>query len=239
MVAQAIATARAAGITADPGARRQSLRHRAVIRCRPPRGAQSRWVRPRTPAVQKAIDAIPRNDGHRCATRRGQRSRTPGCGSLRPRSARNLLHRLASTNDAIHARMIVRGSKTPATATRCSRCGASTVRTNSDELLTGRRHTHAATHSSKPLRRLMTPLAHRTSGHFRRQPLRHGAVAPHRPQLCAPRQTLRRPRKCLSRAGATVRPQDREHRCPPDPPQRRPVLPRTHPLPWADAWLAL
>jgi len=91
MVAQAIATARAAGITGQILVRGDSAYGtRAVIAACRRAGAQFSLVLTKNTAVQKAIDAIPEMDGPQCAIPARSKIPTPGHGSLMPRSPKSL-----------------------------------------------------------------------------------------------------------------------------------------------------
>jgi hypothetical protein len=90
MVAQAIATARAAGITGQILVRGDSaFGTRAVVAACRRAGAQFSLVLTKNTAVQKAIDAIPEDGWTRCATPARSKIPTLGCGSLMPRSPKS------------------------------------------------------------------------------------------------------------------------------------------------------
>ena len=91
MVAQAIVTARAAGVTGTILVRGDSAYgSRAVTACRRA-GAQFSLVLTKNAAVQKAIDAIERTRGSRCAIPGRSATPIPVRGSLMPRSPKSLI----------------------------------------------------------------------------------------------------------------------------------------------------
>src|ERR671911_2708322 len=152
MVAQAIATARAAGATGKILVRGDSAYgNRAVIRACRRGNAEFSLVMTKNPAITRAIAAIPDTAWTRCATPAPCATPTPQRGSPTPRSPRCPTPPSPPPPTGSPPDWWCAASKMPATPTRCSRSGAST-RSSPTRPGPPRRPTSstAATRSSKP-----------------------------------------------------------------------------------------
>jgi Transposase DDE domain group 1 len=170
MLAQAIATARAAGATGNILVRGDSAYgSRTVVRACLRGKVQFSLVMVKNKAIQRAIDSIGSPRGLRCATRTPSTTPTPGHGSLTPKSPRSLTPRPPPRRTGSPPGWWYAGSKTPATPTRCSRSGAATRSSPTPSCRPPRpTSSTAATPPSKPCFADLIdgPLAHMPSGRF-------------------------------------------------------------------------
>jgi hypothetical protein len=241
MVAQAIATARAAGITGQILVRGDSAYGtRAVIGAARRAGAQFSLVLTKNTAVQKAIDAIPEDGWTPMRYPGAVQDPDTGVWISDAEVAEISYTAFASTKDAITARLIVRRVKDA-----CHRDALFPVWrhhpffTNSDEPLadadiTHRRHAIIETTFADLID---GPLAHMPSGHFGANSawVLCAAIAHNLLRAAA---TLAGPAHAVARA-ATLRRKIVNIAARLTRPQRRPVLHLPTHWPWADAWLAL
>jgi hypothetical protein len=220
MVAQAIATARAAGITGQILVRGDSAYGtRAVIGAARRAGAQFSLVLTKNTAVQKAIDAIPEDGWTPVRYPGAVQDPDTGVWISDAEVAEISYTAFASTKDAITARLIVRRVKDARHRDALFPVWRHhPFFTNSHEPLaeadlTHRRHAIIETTFAGPDR---WPAGTHALGALRRQ-LGLGAVRRRRPQPAARRGNTGRPRT-RRRARRHSAPQDRQHRCSPDPP---------------------
>ena len=241
MVAQAIATARAAGITGQILVRGDSAYGtRAVIGAARRAGAQFSLVLTKNTAVHKAIDAIP-EDGWTPVRYPGA-VQDPDTGSwISDAEVAEISYTaLASTTDAITARLIVRRVKDARHRDALFPVWRyHPFFTNSDEPLadadiTHRRHAIIETTFADLID---GPLAHMPSGHFGANSawVLCAAIAHNLLRAAA---TLAGPAHAVAR-GATLRRKIVNIAARLTRPQRRPVLHLPSHWPWAQAWLAL
>jgi hypothetical protein len=241
MIAQAIATARAAGITGQILVRGDSAYGtRAVVGAARRAGAQFSLVLTKNTAVQKAIDAIP-EDGWTPVRYPGA-VQDPDTGEwISDAEVAEISYTaFASTNEAITARLIVRRVKD----TRHRDALFPVWRhhpffTNSEEPvadadITHRRHAIIETTFADLID---GPLAHMPSGHFGANSawVLCAAIAHNLLRAAA---TLAGPAHAVAR-GATLRRKIINIAARLSRPQRRPVLHLPTHWPWAHAWLAL
>ena len=241
MVAQAIATARAAGITGQILVRGDSAYGtRAVIGAARRAGAQFSLVLTKNTAVQKAIDAIPEDRWTPVRYPGAVQDPDTGVWISDAEVAEISYTALASTNDAITARLIVRRVKDARHRDALFPVWRyHPFFTNSDEPLTDADITHRrhAIIETTFADLIDGPLAHMPSGHFGANSawvlcaaiahnlLRAAATLAGPAHAAARAATLRR--KIVNIAARLTRP------------QRRPVLHLPSHWPWAQAWLAL
>jgi len=241
MIAQAIATARAAGITGQILVRGDSAYGtRAVIGAARRAGAQFSLVLPKNTAVQKAIGAIP-EDGWTPVRYPGA-VHDPDTGEwISDAEVAEISYTaLASTKDAITARLIVRRVKDARHRDALFPVWRHhPFFTNSDEPLadadiTHRRHAIIETTFADLID---GPLAHLPSGHFGANSawVLCAAIAHNLLRAAA---TLAGPAHAVAR-GATLRRKIVNIAARLARPQRRPILHLPSHWPWADAWLAL
>ena len=241
MVAQAIATARAAGASGQILVRGDSAYGtRAVIGAARRAGAQFSLVLTKNTAVQKAIDAIPEEGWTPVRYPGAVQDPDTGLWISDAEVAEISYTALASTKDAITARLIVRRVKDARHRDALFPVWRyHPFFTNSDEPLadadiTHRRHAIIETTFADLID---GPLAHMPSGHFGANSawvlcaaiahnlLRAAATLTDGRHAAARGATLRR--KIVNIAARLTRP------------QRRPVLHLPSHWPWAHAWLAL
>jgi Transposase DDE domain group 1 len=232
MVAQAIATARAAGITGQILVRGDSAYGtRTVIGAARRAGAQFSLVLTKNAAVQKAIDAI--------AEDRWTPVRYPGAVQdpdtgmwISDAEVAEISYTRLRLHQRRHHRAADRApsQRRPSPRRIVPGVAPSPVLHQLRRATHRRRHhppapRHHRNHLRRPDRR---PAGAHALRALRRQ-LGLGAVRRHRPQSAARRRNAGRPRT-RRRARSHSAPQDRQHRCPPDPPstKTRPAL--THPL---------
>ena len=124
MVAQAVATARATGVSGQILVRGDSAYgSRKVVRACRRRHAQFSLVPTRNTAVQRAIDTIAEDAWTPVRYPGAVQDPDTGAWTSDAEVAETTYTAFASTKDAVTARLIVRRVKTPTTRTRCSRCG--------------------------------------------------------------------------------------------------------------------
>jgi hypothetical protein len=241
MVAQAIATARAAGITGQILVRGDSAYGtRAVIGAARRAGAQFSLVLTKNTAVQKAIDAIPEDRWTPVRYPGAVHDPDTGVWISDAEVAEIPYTALASTKDAITARLIVRRVKDARHRDALFPVWRHhPFFTNSDEPLTEADITHRghAIIETTFADLIDGPLAHMPSGHFGANSawVLCAAIAHNLLRAAA---TLAGPAHAAAR-GATLRRKIVNIAARLTRPQRRPVLHLPTHWPWADAWLAL
>ena len=241
MVAQAIATARAAGITGQILVRGDSAYStRAVIGAARRAGAQFSLVLTKNTAVQKAIDAIPEDRWTPVRYPGAVQDPDTGVWISDAEVAEISYTALASTNDAITARLIVRRVKDARHRDALFPVWRyHPFFTNSDEPLTDADITHRrhAIIETTFADLIDGPLAHMPSGHFGANSA-WALCAAIAHNLLRAAATLAGPAHAVAR-GATLRRKIVNIAARLTRPQRRPVLHLPTHWPWADAWLAL
>ena len=241
MVAQAIATARAAGITGQILVRGDSAYGtRAVIGAARRAGAQFSLVLTKNTAVQKAIDAIPEDRWTPVRYPGAVQDPDTGVWISDAEVAEISYTALASTNDAITARLIVRRVKDARHRDALFPVWRyHPFFTNSDEPLTDADITHRrhAIIETTFADLIDGPLAHMPSGHFGANSA-WALCAAIAHNLLRAAATLAGPAHAVAR-GATLRRKIVNIAARLTRPQRRPVLHLPTHWPWADAWLAL
>jgi hypothetical protein len=241
MVAQAIATARAAGITGQILVRGDSAYGtRAVIGAARRAGAQFSLVLTKNTAVQKAIDAIPEDRWTPVRYPGAVQDPDTGVWISDAEVAEISYTALASTNDAITARLIVRRVKDGRHRDALFPVWRyHPFFTNSDEPLTDADITHRrhAIIETTFADLIDGPLAHMPSGHFGANSA-WALCAAIAHNLLRAAATLAGPAHAVAR-GATLRRKIVNIAARLTRPQRRPVLHLPTHWPWADAWLAL
>jgi hypothetical protein len=241
MIAQAIATARAAGITGQILVRGDSAYGtRAVVGAARRAGAQFSLVLTKNTAVQKAIDAIP-EDGWTPVRYPGA-VQDPDTGEwISDAEVAEISYTaFASTNEAITARLIVRRVKDARhrdalfPVWRHHPFFTNSEEPVADADITHRRHAIIETTFADLID---GPLAHMPSGHFGANSawVLCAAIAHNLLRAAA---TLAGPAHAVAR-GATLRRKIINIAARLSRPQRRPVLHLPTHWPWAHAWLAL
>src|SRR5829696_7282766 len=241
MVASAIATARAAGASGQILVRGDSAYGtRAVIGAARRAGAQFSLVLTKNTAVQKAIDAIPEDGWTPVRYPGAVQDPDTGLWISDAEVAEISYTALASTKDAITARLIVRRVKDARHRDALFPVWRyHPFFTNSDEPLTDADITHRrhAIIETTFADLIDGPLAHMPSGHFGANSawVLCAAIAHNLLRAAA---TLAGPAHAAAR-GATLRRQIVNIAARLTRPQRRPVLHLPTHWPWAQAWLAL
>ena len=242
MIAQAIATARAAGASGQILVRGDSAYGtRAVIGAARRAGAQFSLVLTKNTAVQKAIDAIPEEGWTPVRYPGAVQDPDTGLWISDAEVAEISYTALASTKDAITARLIVRRVKDARHRDALFPVWRyHPFFTNSDEPLadadiTHRRHAIIETTFADLID---GPLAHMPSGHFGANSawVLCAAIAHNLLRAAATLTGGRHDRSTRSHPA----PQDRQHRCPPAPAHNGDpsAAPSPASWPWAHAWLA-